>query len=153
MMACLPCRVHGKLSKLGASLGAGRVSAAFSICRPSKECLMEEFGEAVSAAEKVGGPWKQPRPQATLSSAEPQPVTHKLPPTVQRAGALGTRHSCPLAQDFLAQPDPGPWHTKTWRGTGARGALSGPPLQPEDYLQKMSIGGAFIYSINKLLPG
>lgn len=81
---------------------------------------MEEFGQAVSAAEKVDGPWRQLRPPSgdTLP-AEPHLLTHKPPLTNARAEALEEGAGARLAWDFLAQPDPGSGHTKTWRGTEA----------------------------------
>lgn len=99
------------------------MGTAFSICRPLKGASDGGFGEALSAAEKADGPWKQLRPPSvTLCSAEPQLLTHKLPRPLQELQpweeGAGT-HLLPLAWGFLAQPDPGPGHTKAWRGTEA----------------------------------
>lgn len=62
---------------------------------------MEEFGQAVSAAERVDGPWRQLRPPSgdTLP-AEPHLVTHKLPLTIARAEALGGRCRYPPCMGF-----------------------------------------------------
>lgn len=95
-----------------------RVGALFHMHHPSKQYLMVGPGEAVLAAEKVGAPGTQARPQVTLQS-------HVLPltscPFPLRAGRWeeGTGSS----QDLWAQLEAGPEHTHCWREAEASEGL------------------------------